>query len=173
MEEFSVAVDRWKSGGKNQMELDDRANDSAGSNRISPEMMDAYEQTRYLVQGEGHGVGPIALMVGVSSDALAALHKRCGVDCSAFITACNPWSRILPDDENARRQAELLAVLKARSLRWIGGIGQHPTNGWPGEPSVLVFGLSLASARVIAQAYEQNAFVWAGGDATPQLILMS
>jgi hypothetical protein len=78
----------------------------------------------------------------------------------------------LSDGENATRQEALLSSLKSRSLRCIGGVGQHPLNDWPGEPSVLVLGLSLESAKVLAQDYEQNAFVWAGADATPQLILL-
>jgi hypothetical protein len=154
------------------MKLDDNPNDFLGSNGISPALVEAYEQTNYWVHGQVAGVGDFALKVGVKSDALHALHKRYEVECSAFITACNPLSQTLPDVENARRQSELLEVLKARSLRWMQGVGEYPSNDWPGEPSALVLGLSLASAKVLAQAYEQNAFVWTGGDAKPQLILM-
>jgi hypothetical protein len=139
---------------------------------ISPEQLDAYKQTHYLVHDDCGVGGSITLMIGVHCEALANLHKKCGVDCSAFITACNPMSRALTDDVNAKRQRELISSLKSRSLRWVEGMGQHPTNGWPGEPSVLVLGLSLESAKVLAQDYEQNAFVWAGSNATPQLILM-
>ena len=139
---------------------------------IAPDLLDAYKQTHYVIHDDSGGAGPVTLFVGVRSDALAALQKKCGVDCCAFITACNPLSQSLSDGQNANRQKELLSVLKARSLRWIDGIGKHPSNDWPGEPSVLVLGLSLASAKVLEQAYEQNAFVWAGADATPQLVLM-
>ena len=37
--------------------------------------------------------------------------------------------------------------LKTRSLAFVDAIGQHPTNGWAGEPSFLVFGLTLEAAR--------------------------
>ena len=135
-------------------------------------LVDAYRKTHYVVHGESDGTGTKTLMIGVRSDPLAALHKRFGVDCSAFITACNPLSRALSDGENATRQEALLSTLKSRSLRWIGGIGQDPVNDWPSEPSVLILGLSLESAKVLAQDYEQNAFVWAGADAIPQLIFL-
>jgi hypothetical protein len=61
-------------------------------------------------------------------------------------------------------------VLRARSLRAYPGVGQHPQNGWPGESSFLVMGLSLASAKILAAAFDQNALVWSGADATPRLI---
>jgi hypothetical protein len=70
------------------------------------------------------------------------------------------------------RQASLLQALRLRSLRWLDGIGQHPSNQWPGESSVLILGLSLAAAKVLAQDFEQNAFIWAGADAKPQLVVL-
>jgi hypothetical protein len=94
------------------------------------------------------------------------------VDCSAYITACNPWSQSLSDAVNSDRIEKLLHVLQARSLRWLDGIGQHPSNEWAGEPSVLILGLSLAAAKVLAEDFEQNAFVWSGADARAQLVLL-
>jgi hypothetical protein len=38
-----------------------------------------------------------------------------GVSCAAFITACNPFSNLLSNEENAKRQADLAAELKRRS----------------------------------------------------------
>ena len=67
---------------------------------------------------------------------------------------------------------KLKNVLRARSLRWLEGLGQHPSNQWPGEPSVLILGLSLAAAKVLAEDFEQNAFVWSGAGAMPQLVLL-
>jgi hypothetical protein len=94
------------------------------------------------------------------------------VDCSAFITAFNPWSKSLSEVENAGRHEGLLKVLRARSLRWIDGVGIHPSNQWPGEVSVLILGLSLAAAKVLSEDFEQNAFVWNGVDTRPQLVLL-
>jgi hypothetical protein len=36
----------------------------------------------------------------------------------------------------------------------------------------LILGLSLAAAKVLAQDFEQNAFVWSGADAKPQLVVL-
>jgi hypothetical protein len=68
------------------------------------------------------------------------------VMCAAFITAHNPFSRQLSESENSLRQADLKAKLNQRGLICIDGIGQHPSNHWPGEISVLVLGLDLEAA---------------------------
>ena len=139
---------------------------------LSSELLRSYEETQYCVNAATPDQAEFVLRVGEISKPLAAVHKKSGVDCSAFVTACNPWSESLPDSENAMRQASLLQALRVRSLRWLDGIGQHPGNQWPGEPSVLILGLSLAAAKVLAQDFEQNAFLWSGADAKPQLVVL-
>lgn len=142
------------------------------SSILSPALLRAYEETHYCINAATPDQAEFVLRVGEVSKPLAAVHKKSGVDCSAFVTACNPWSESLPDAENAMRQARLLQVLRVRSLRWFDGIGQHPSNQWPGESSVLILGLSLVAAKVLAQDFEQNAFVWSGADARPQLVVV-
>ena len=146
--------------------------DKSPTSNLAPELLQAYRETHYRVHSVSSDSEPLVLRVGEVSTPLAILHKKFGVDCSAYITACNPWSESLPDAENARRQENLLQALRTRSLRWLEGIGQHPGNRWPGEPSVLILGLSLAAAKVLAQDFEQNAFVWSGADSLPQLVLL-
>lgn len=139
---------------------------------LAPALLRAYEETHYCVNAATPDQAEFVLLIGAVSKPLAAVHKKSGVDCSAFVTACNPWSESLPDAENAIRQASLLQALRVRSLRWLDGLGQHPSNQWPGESSVLILGLSLAAAKVLAQEFEQNAFVWSGADAKPQLVVL-
>ena len=110
--------------------------------------------------------------MGETCPALAAVHKLHRVDCSAYITACNPFSQVLDDKANAERHAALGRELGQRSLASIEGIGQHPSNQWPGEASYLIFGLTLEAAKTLGTRLEQNAIVWAGADAVPQLILL-
>ena len=128
----------------------------------------AYRETEYRVQGEPGFV----LRVGRPSPELAQLHRQEGVGCSAFITACNPASQPLDVAANASRQAQLEAELAARGLSWLPAVGQHPTNQWPGEPSVLVLGLPLEEARLLGRQFGQNALVWTAADAVPQLVLL-
>ncbi len=136
---------------------------------IDPKTIQAYLETDYHV----HGDAPMTLNVGVASPALADLHKASGVTTSAFITACNPFSQAFDDATNTQRQAALARELKSRGLTFIEGIGQHTTNKeWPGEPSFLVLNLSLEAAKALGVRHEQNAIIWCGADAVPQLILL-
>lgn len=135
---------------------------------IARDTIQAYLETHYHV----HGDAPTTLKVGSFCQTLSALHAAADVDCSAFITACNPFSKQLDDADNARRQAGLAHTLRQRGLVILDGIGQHPTDEWPGEPSFLVLGLSLTDARSLGIAHSQNAIVWADADAVPKLILL-
>lgn len=135
---------------------------------IDSATVQAYRETDYRVFA-----GPaFTLQVGQASAELRAAHKRHKTQCSAFLTACNPYSHAFDAASNAERQAALAEELKQRSLAFETGIGQHPGNGWPGEESFLVYGLTLESAKVLGTRLEQNAFVWCGEDAVPQLILL-
>lgn len=126
-----------------------------------------YEAAGYRVDTEQ----PFVLKIGVPSAELGLLYKQTKSDCAAFVTACNPMSQHLTGDDNAARQAELEKELAKRSLKFTPGVGMDGNETWPNETSFLVFNLSLEASRVLARKYEQNAFVWCGSDATPQLIL--
>jgi len=131
-------------------------------------MIQAYRETEYRVLGGQ----PFTLRVGLVSADLLAAHKRHRVDCSAFLTACNPFSRRPGDSANANRQAALASELARRGLAFAAGIGKHPSNDWPGEDSFLVFGLNLEAARALGARFEQNGFIWSSADGVPQLILL-
>ncbi len=135
---------------------------------IAPPTLQAYLETDYRV----HGEPGFTLRVGRASAELLAAHKRRRTDCSAFLTACNPFSQPLDAAANAARQAALAKELSGRSLAFLPGVGQHPSNGWPGEDSFLVFGLTLEAAKALGMRLEQNGLVWSGADAVPQLILL-
>lgn len=135
---------------------------------IDPRTVQAYLETDYIVLADPAFV----LAVGQGSEALRDLHRQHQVACSAFVTACNPYSAMLDDTVNAERQATLAKELARRSLEAIPAVGQHPGNGWPGEASFLVPGLSLEAAKALGVRFQQNGIVWVGVDAVPQLILL-
>lgn len=135
---------------------------------LSPALIEAYRATHYCVTG----LGGLVLHVDQPNPALVAAQRRHGVDCSAFVTACNPFSVELAEADNVARHAHLAAALQALGLAYVEGIGEHPAGGWPGEASFLVFGLDLAAARAIGTRFEQNALVWSGADGVPRLILL-
>jgi len=137
------------------------------SSSIDPVTIQAYRETHYIVESET----PVTLRVGERNVALAALHKEAGVESSAFVTAWNPFSQKHDDDLNARRQEALADDLARLGVTVMDGEGKHPVDGW-GEPSFLVLGISLEAAKELGARNEQNAIVWAGADAVPQLVLL-
>lgn len=116
----------------------------------------AYEQTHYLVYHNP----PFTLQIGHRCPRLEQLLSAAGQVSAAFITAWNPMSQILDHVENSRRQHSLTVDLERDGLIAFPGLGKHPSNGWPGEESLLVLGVNLEAARHYAQTYGQLAFVW-------------
>lgn len=138
---------------------------------IDTHTVQAYRETNYVVR-PGDKTRDFVLNIGVASSEVGALHKQQRVACSAFITACNPFSESCDDQANALRQRELGRELALRSLAYLEGVGVHPSNDWLGEPSFLVFGLTLEAAKALGTRLKQNAIVWVGSDTVPQLVLL-
>jgi hypothetical protein len=70
---------------------------------IDPETAQAYRETAYHV----HGRGAFTMKVDVACPELVAIYRHHQVECGAYVTACNPCSRPLPDRTNATRHAAL------------------------------------------------------------------
>lgn len=138
------------------------------SSDIDYGLIQAYMETEFRLLEDI----PFTLKIGKVSRELHLAHKLHRVECSAFITACNPFSLELTHEANIERQNALAKELTLRSLEFVSGVGQHPSNQWPGEPSYLVFGLTLEASKILGGRLEQNAIIWCGSDAMPQLILL-
>jgi sugar phosphate isomerase/epimerase len=135
---------------------------------ILPATIKAYLETDYCVFGES----PFVLRVGIANEPLAKLYKRLKTNCGAFVTAFNPFSNEAGESANTARQVELAKELNRRSLTFIDGIGKHSSGEWPAEASYFVLGLSLEAAKALGKKYDQNAVVWCGSDAIPELVLL-
>ena len=145
-----------------------RSNNLMTDSQIEPDTIQAYRETAYGVAGDQ----PFDMHIDVVSEELLALHAARRVTCSAFITACNPFSRFLDAPSNQRRHDQLRLELERRELAFLEGAGEHPSNGWPEEASFLVLGISLDDASEIGRQFEQNGIVWSDAEARPQLILL-
>jgi hypothetical protein len=114
---------------------------------------------------------PLVLRVGVRCPDLVSLHSRYGSTSSAFVTAYNPRGVNGGAAVNERLQTALQQEIARRGWPAIEGLGKHPTGDWPGEPSHLVLGPSREQAQALGRQFEQNAIVWTGANAIPELVL--
>jgi hypothetical protein len=135
---------------------------------IDKSTLEAYLEADYLIEGQP----AFTLRIGTISPELAAAHRAHHVESSAFVSACNPFSQLLDGAANAARHAAMERQLRKSGLACLPGVGQHTANQWPGEASLLVFGIVLEAAKVLGNQWEQNAIIWSGADAMPRLILL-
>ena len=135
--------------------------------QIHPDKVRAYLATDYRL---GHADQDIVLNIGKRSARLAAMFAASGVTCGASLTAYNPRGAIQFDEANERGHAELAG--KLLELQAIEGSGSEEGTEWPAEKSYFALGLALAPAKAIGLHFDQDAIVWVGPDAVPQLILL-
>ena len=137
--------------------------------KIALEKIRAYRATDYRL---GHTDKDIVLTIGQRSERLAALFAGNAVTCGAFLTAYNPQGTIQSDAANAQGHAELASKLQELGLQAIEGSGSEEGTEWPAEKSYFALGLALEPAKAIGTHFDQDAIVWVGPDAVPQLILL-
>jgi len=135
---------------------------------IPQSLQDAYRATEYRV------LPPYAftLRIGARSDALLDLYRSVETREAAYLTAWTPFSVTASDEQNHRAQALLVERLTSIGVTALPGLGIDPASSLPGEESVLALGLQRDMAIRIAQDFDQNALVWIGPDAIPELILL-
>jgi hypothetical protein len=136
---------------------------------VSPELAEAYRRTEFRVADCGW---EFVLQHGEHSKVLEACHAAFGVSCSAYITAWNPRSEPAAPEVNRAAQTRLETELTALGLPFLHGEGLDPTRSWPGEPSVLVLGISRDDAQRLGRTFGQNAIVVAGRDAVARVVLV-
>ena len=137
--------------------------------QIHPDKVRAYLATDYRL---GHTDQDIVLTIGHHSERMAALFASSGVECGAFLTAYNPRGTIQSDEANERGHAELARKLQELGLQAIEGSGSEDGTDWPSEKSYFALGLALEPSKTIGTHFDQDAIVWVGPDAVPQLILL-
>lgn len=131
---------------------------------LSPELLAAYRAAEYVVREPR-----IVFRIGEPNAALDALVGPAGG--AAFVTAANPRSERVSDEENRRRLSALRQALDAEGRRHVDAEGRDPEGAWPGEPGFLVLGMACDDALALARRFAQNAIVWCGPGRAPALAL--
>ena len=141
----------------------------AETTQIHPDKVRAYLATDYRL---GHAAQDIVLTIGQRSERLAALFAAKGVNCGAFLTAYNPRGTLQPEAANHLAHAQLATQLEQLGHAVIEGSGSEEGTDWAAEESYFALGMALEPAKAMGTHFDQDAIVWVGADAEPQLILL-
>ena len=131
-------------------------------------LTEAYEATDFQVLEPTE----FTLNIGRFSDELKLLYSITNTSCAGFLTAWNPYSVETSDHENEDANLALMKKIVSIGLVPKKGLGKDPFGEWRVEESVFVLGLDFDTTNALGREFQQNAAVWAGPDAVPQLLLL-
>ena len=135
---------------------------------INPDLLRSYKLANYHVDASPSFI----LKIDIHSPELESIYKTSHKHTAAFITAFNPYSQELSNQENKDRNHKLEELIQSLDFDYIHGEGKCGDGDWDGEKSFLIFGISEKQASEIGKEFEQNAIVWCDKDAIPQLLLL-
>ena len=111
------------------------------------------------------------IIVGQANHALDQLLSLEEVDSYAFITAWNPFSKTVSDEENHTANEALKSELGQYRIYEGIGIPKQPSK-WEGEQSFLVLGINKDEAIRLGTKYEQNAIIYGEAGSEPVLLML-
>jgi hypothetical protein len=129
-------------------------------------IIDAYKNTKYIVFEHD-----LIIKIGKLNQCIDKLILQYNSNEWAFITAFNPYSKVLTEKENQLRHHKLKELTKNYVTFEGHGVGEDPT--WDPELSLLIIGISKDEALIIGKQFEQNAIVYGKINETPQLLILN
>lgn len=121
---------------------------------LAPELEEAYREAIYQVDAPF-----FQLRIGKRNEAWEAWLSDLQMKQWVVITAFNPGSQTLPEEENLRRHEKLRAQLNAQGIPFLPGRNLDPGGEWPPELSCILLDTPLDIAQTLARQYGQLAMV--------------
>ena len=131
------------------------------NSKISPELIKAYQETRYHIF---RMIGDISLKIGEKNESLS-VYGNC-----AFITPSNPLGVIRRDGWNTAMLKNFTTMLALHEYDFLYATGQHPETK-NHEEGLFVCNISREEAISYGKWYRQNAIVFCE-NCVPELILL-
>ena len=132
---------------------------------ITTKLLEAYKATCYeIIQPK------IAIYIGKENEALQTFLKENEIINWCFLTAWNPYSNALSQEENSALNESLRLDLKDYKI--LEAQGKDTIGNWPPELSFFVANISEAQAIALGKKYQQNAIVYGTINETPRLITL-
>lgn len=135
----------------------------------SPEWLDqrlveAYLRTTYRVL-----LPSFEIKIGEENVIFEKWLEEQNAEVFAVITAWNPRSKLLSEEENRLKNKDLEIELEKASRFVLPALNIPETNDWPPEESFFAFDISPDEAIRLGKKYEQNAIVWWEKGGVPEL----
>jgi hypothetical protein len=137
--------------------------------QIAADKIRAYRASDYRIDFSGR---TIVLQPGLRSTQVAQLFALHAVTCGSFITAYNPQGAQRSTAENEQAHQQLLTHIESQGLKFLEGEGSEAGTDWPAEKSCFALCLGRSEAMKIGRFYGQDAIVWVGENAVPELVLL-
>jgi hypothetical protein len=132
---------------------------------VDERLWEAYRNTIYAVSELG-----LELEIGIPNITLQNYLAANGFTRWAFITACNPGSVLLDDEQNAARHELLRQTLMQKNYLYFEGYGQGKTGDWPPETSFFVLEIDRETAKQMGKKFGQLAIVFGEWNAVAELL---
>lgn len=135
---------------------------------IHAELLASYERASYHVEASPSFI----LKIGRYSPELHSMYEASSKKRAAFITAYNPGSIELSNEDNKERNQRLEEKIQTLLLDYIYGESTCDESEWTGEKSFLILGIKQEEAISLGKEFGQNAIVWINQKAIPELLLL-
>lgn len=130
------------------------------------DLIAAYKNTKYKIFEID-----VVIEIDKINDNLSQLLNKYNSSEWAFITAFNPYSKVLNQDENIERHNELKGLTNSYLTFEGHGVGEDPA--WEPELSLLIIGITKEDAILIGNRFEQNAIVLGESNSAPELFILN
>lgn len=134
---------------------------------VDESLIQAYLEAKYVACSDHY----ITMQVNHFNAALLQVMVKNGYASAAFITAYNPFSNPLTQEENEQRHQHFLSIIAEKNIPHFTGFGTDKEEEWPKEQSLLLFNITKLDSLELAKQFGQNAILWIEDDAIPQLLI--
>ncbi|NBX69537.1 MAG: DUF3293 domain-containing protein [Proteobacteria bacterium] len=136
---------------------------------MSQDLQKAYHEALYKVHTPQNN---LILKVGERNQDLIDLLMQNKTEEWAYITASNPQSKLLSDEENRNRNEHLHSILRREKYLYFDGEGCSQDGSWPAEKSYLILGISEKDAIHLARQFNQAGILIGTSSGVPVLRLL-
>ncbi len=127
-----------------------------------------YQNTNYKINSP-----EILIILDERNPEIDNLLKKVNKKSWAFLSAYNPYSILVPEEQNFSNQKKLKKILEDENYFFYEGIGTSKDNSFPEEQNFLILGISLERTIELGLEFEQTAFIYAEFEFEAKLIFTS